>query len=210
MSDIIPIMPQPEIIDNWVPSEVRPHPGKATDEVVLMTITHEELETETPTLQDIQAEIERMVTEDELPKYDFYYWVIQSTLSAAVNTGLLSNKLWSSSTQGNFVDSQIVLNKYTDDIEFRMYFIYHPLNYTTSATNSKWFIGICKDDSDAEMRIFLKSTSYEVNSYISDPENSLPCTNLALMSWTGTSSQTMYPPIDIQIWGSNRLPLSNN
>ena len=77
MSDTIPIMPLPETIENWIPSEIRPHPGNDPIEVELFTISHEDLIVDTPTIQSIQTEIKRMYDENEIPKnYQFYYYVL--------------------------------------------------------------------------------------------------------------------------------------
>lgn len=215
MSDTIPIMPLPETIENWIPSEIRPHPGNDPIEVELFTISHEDLIVDTPTIQSIQTEIKRMYDENEIPKnYQFYYYVLNFTVNNndTLDTGILSNQLANSQETG-FQTSKLFLkpNGITEGEEMavKMYFIFHPSNYENQNVTD-WYIAFSKDNTPFNLYVYLEENTGISTYYAYSSANSGgKYTIMGLLPWTGNVSELMYPEGNLTLYASNRLPIDN-
>lgn len=206
-------MPLPETIDNWIPSEIRPHPGPEPIEVTLFHIDQEALEAETPTISSIQTEIKQMAEEGELPTdFQYFYWVLDCELSSTLDTGIICNDMVISNLSGNqngklYLDPKNLSSEQT--LGVKIYFIFHPINYETTHAVTEWYIGFSKDDSTADLFAYLKGPGDIFPVYYYSSLN-YKYTNIGLLPWTNTETETLYPQTNgLTLYASNRLPINN-
>ena len=222
----IPIYPRQPIIDVGSVEPDGPTSGFPSDpsgiDVQLMEISQSELEFQTPTLEDIKSEIERLFSNGTIPQnYQYYYWVQtrQSTTNSFLDTGLNSQTFYI--TYNSSIDDQdngrIGMQSFGSPTEesplvVKMYFIYHPNNYQSSNPVNEWYFGYAKDNSEYDLEVPINEPYGALQSwyFYSGPERDAKQSTIGLVPWTGTRNETLYPTNGIIIFGSNRLPLQSH
>ena len=210
MSSEIPVYPRQPTIDIGT-VDPGPSPSGITNtlDYKLKTISQQELEHQTPTLDSILIEIERQYSEGLIPTgYQYYYWYYEFELSENLDTGLIINDLYNP-VSATYEQGRLILTPQDlslgGSIGIRLYFIFHPTNYTTPNNQSQWYIGISRDN--APYDLLMNISKGNVSFYYSSSHPTGKFCDIGLMPLTAFYNETMYPHDGIKLFGSPRLPI---
>ena len=210
MSSEIPVYPQQPIIDiGTIAPGPSPSGLRQQYDYLLETISQEDLESNTPTLSSIFTEIERRYHEGILPTgYQYYFWFYEFELDEELATGLKCNELaYGSSPYSAYLILTPKSLETGQSIGVRIYFIYHPTNYTSTSTQTEWYIGIARDNTPKDLEIYINNTYSTVSSYHYSNDGHAKTCNIGLLPITAVSTERMYPQTGIKLFGSQRLPI---
>ena len=211
MSSEIPVYPcQPTIDIGTVSPGPSPSGISTKYDFLLETISQQDLEQQTPTIESIFTEIERQYTEGIIPTgYQYYFYYYQFEMSENLDTGIIINDLYDP-VHGTYEQGRLILTPQNlpsgTTIGVRLYFIFHPTNYTTESNQTQWYIGIARDNTQCDL--IMNVTKANVSFYYSSPHSLTgKYCNIGLCPITGIFNETMYPEDGIKLFGSQRLPI---